>query len=189
MKVGTKSLLFGVHQFLWHPLTVGIAWRRLYGRWPKVSEWVCIFCHDLGYWGCPNMDGMEGRSHPYRGSRIVAAVIYGWHRLCGRSQSFAWIRGEEFADHTIRHSINYARLLDKGPSGLYFADKASVLIEPRWLYLLRARLSGEIWEYIDNSPFKGIPDITPADWLDWYRTVVRNKINESRLYRWPVSRG
>ena len=34
MKVGTRSLLFGSHQFMLHPLFVAIAWRRLYGRWP-----------------------------------------------------------------------------------------------------------------------------------------------------------
>lgn len=28
MRIGTKSILFGVHQFIWHPVTVYIAWRN-----------------------------------------------------------------------------------------------------------------------------------------------------------------
>ncbi|MCK5235828.1 MAG: hypothetical protein KAR06_02490, partial [Deltaproteobacteria bacterium] len=60
--VGTKSLLFGVHQFIWHPITVLIAWCKLYG-WPTWPELVCIIVHDWGYWGKPNMDGPEGEKH------------------------------------------------------------------------------------------------------------------------------
>lgn len=56
MKTGTKSLLFGVHQFIWHPLTVLLAWIKLYG-WPAWEELVCIIIHDWGYWGKSNMDG------------------------------------------------------------------------------------------------------------------------------------
>jgi hypothetical protein len=59
MKVGQRSLLYGVHQFLWHPITVLIAWWVLFGR-PTWRELVCIIIHDWGYWNCPNMDGPEG---------------------------------------------------------------------------------------------------------------------------------
>ena len=31
MRVGTKSILFGVHNFVLHPPLVAIAWWRLYG--------------------------------------------------------------------------------------------------------------------------------------------------------------
>lgn len=66
MTTGTKSLLFGVHQFLWHPLTVLLAWVYLYRSFPNPKELLCIFVHDWGYWGCPNMDGPEGERHPER---------------------------------------------------------------------------------------------------------------------------
>jgi hypothetical protein len=33
--VGTRSLLFGVHQFLLHPVMVALGWRMLYGRFPR----------------------------------------------------------------------------------------------------------------------------------------------------------
>ena len=35
MNIGTKSLLYGAHQFALHPFFVALAWRRLYGRWPR----------------------------------------------------------------------------------------------------------------------------------------------------------
>ena len=31
MPVGTRSLLYGVHHIIWHPITVLIAWWILYG--------------------------------------------------------------------------------------------------------------------------------------------------------------
>ena len=46
MKLGTKSLLFGCHQFVLHPLFVLVAWWRLYGR-PSWRMVVAIIVHDL----------------------------------------------------------------------------------------------------------------------------------------------
>lgn len=75
--VGTRSLLFGVHQFLWHPWTVYRAWRYLYGK-PTWREVVCIFLHDLGYFGKPNMDGEEGGG-------IRRLVLASWDDCSARS--------------------------------------------------------------------------------------------------------
>ena len=74
MNVGTKSLLFGVHQFIWHPVTVLIAWVSLYGR-PTWRELICIIVHDWGYWGAPNMDGEEGERHPEVGAEIALRLF------------------------------------------------------------------------------------------------------------------
>jgi len=83
VKVGTRSILFGYHQFLIHPLVLAVAWWRLYGFPTDIRLWVAFFIHDLGYWGKPNMDGDEGELHPYwaankmhkwfDGERIVAS--------------------------------------------------------------------------------------------------------------------
>lgn len=81
MKVGTKSLLFGVHQFIWHPITVARAWRRLHRKWPTLAECICIFVHDWGYWGCNDMDGPEGKNHPKLGARLAAIWVGRFHRL------------------------------------------------------------------------------------------------------------
>jgi hypothetical protein len=81
LPVGSRSLLFGVHQFIWHPITVAVAWRKLYGKWPTFLESICILVHDWGYWGCSDMDGERGKRHPELGSRLAAtwvARVYRW---------------------------------------------------------------------------------------------------------------
>lgn len=57
-------------RFLWHPVTVLLAWWALYGR-PTWRELVCIIIHDWGYWHCPNMDGPEGELHPEYGAQLA----------------------------------------------------------------------------------------------------------------------
>lgn len=171
MNVGTKSILFGVHQFLWHPLTVARAWRYLYGRWPRAWEWVCIFCHDLGYWGKPNMDGEEGRTHPVRGARLAQKIV-GWKWPQLSSAAF---------DVTIAHSSYYAEIHGLRTSKLYLADKVSILFDPGWLYLLRARATGEIREYVQNSPYRAghgwnlDERESEQNWFVWYRNRVQHK--------------
>lgn len=81
MKVGTRSLLFGLHQFLLHPIFVELAWRRLYGR-PSTREALAILLHDWGYWGIARMEGGEADEHPRWAARVM-----GW--LCDWS-AFLW---------------------------------------------------------------------------------------------------
>jgi len=64
MKIGTKSVVFGAHCFFIHPWFVFIAWWKLYGFPWDIRLWFCFFLHDLGYWGKPNIDGIEGELHP-----------------------------------------------------------------------------------------------------------------------------
>lgn len=64
MKIGTKSILFGAHQFIIHPMFTAIAWWRLYGFPFDPRLWIAFFLHDLGYFGKPNMDGLRGEMHP-----------------------------------------------------------------------------------------------------------------------------
>lgn len=49
LTLGTKTLLFGVHQIFIHTIMVTWAWRRLYKSWPNWREFVCICIHDIGY--------------------------------------------------------------------------------------------------------------------------------------------
>ena len=69
MTVGTKSVLFGAHQFLIHPWFVAWGWWTLYGFPLDPRLWVAFFVHDLGYIGKPNMDGPEGETHPLLGAK------------------------------------------------------------------------------------------------------------------------
>jgi hypothetical protein len=139
--VGTKSVLFGVHAFWIHPVLTAIAWWKLYGFPWDPRLWACFFLHDIGYWGKPNMNGPEGETHPVLGAKIVG-----------------WLFGPDWEEFCVTHSRHYAKKMGKRISPLAIADKYVQVIEPSWLYIPRAVLSGEMDEYLtaaanqDTSP-------------------------------------
>jgi hypothetical protein len=145
MRTGTKSLLFGVHQFFIHPVTVAVAWRRLFGKWPSWQEGVCIVIHDWGYWGKDNMDDKDGERHPEFGARLAHRLLDGWSE-----------RSMVYHDLCLYHSRHYARNVGAEPSLLCWADKTSILCEAWWTYLPRAWASGELAEYRRNAADAGI---------------------------------
>ncbi len=162
--VGTRSLLWGVHQFLWHPWTVYRAWLALYGR-PTGREVICIIIHDWGYWGAPNMDGPEGEDHPRVGARLAA-----------------WLFGQEYGDLVLLHSRHFAKKVNREPSRLCWADKLSHLYEPAWWYLFRARLSGELEEYRYNAAAGGFVSLAVSDerWFEWLQDRLATLARERR---------
>lgn len=149
MKVGRKSLLFGVHQFLWHPITVLVAWWYLYGR-PSWKELICIIIHDWGYWFSPNMDGDEGECHPEFGAKIAGKLF-----------------GKKYRDLVLYHSRHYARNAGVEPSKLCWADKLSIKYEPWWFYLPRAWASGELKEYRQVAATGGFIPLSASN-KEWY---------------------
>ena len=92
MRVGTKSILFGVHNFVVHPPLVGIAWWKLYGFPRDPRLWLAFLLHDAGYFGKPSMEGPEGERHVELGARIMGRLF-----------------GLQWADFCRRHSRFYAR--------------------------------------------------------------------------------
>lgn len=48
MTVGTKSVLFGVHQFVIHPILLFVAWWKLYGFPWDPRLWFAFLLHDIG---------------------------------------------------------------------------------------------------------------------------------------------
>lgn len=193
MNVGTKSLLFGVHQFLWHPWTVGRAYRHVHGVWPMFDEWLCIFVHDWGYWGSPNMDGEEGKRHPEHGALIATSLVYWWFRLkilfwrkIHSPHFIAMLYASEAYERTLYHSSHYARTKGKRSSALCLPDKLCILFEPEWFYLLRSRASGEVresiqialdskvWPLTTRLWFSKLPRHKQSKlWYDWYRRKVQ----------------
>ena len=173
MNVGTKSVLFGVHAFWWHPFTVALAWRRLYGKWPDRYALCAVFCHDLGYWGCPNMDGPEGRQHPVKGSQLARQFAKWMFRLTG-SIGYGDSKYHEgiTADLALYHSREYSKLAHQKPSPLCWADKFCCFYDPAWFYLLRAHLSGEIYEYRVNAAGIIPDEFSCADWYRTYRLRI-----------------
>jgi len=167
MKTGTKSILFGVHCFFWHPVTVASAWRSLFGRWPRgTAEWLAIIFHDVGYWGSSDMDGVDGQNHPARSAALIWSLR---------------IFSQETRNHAARlilgHSKFFSQRYGYPQSRLYAPDKISIMFDPPWFYLLRAKLSGEVWEYMDNSPVRRQEGATPKQWLAWYRDMTRDKFD------------
>jgi len=166
--VGTKSILFGVHQFAIHPLFVALAWWRLYGFPFDPRLWVAFVVHDLGYWGKPNMDGPEGERHVEWGASLMnalfdpapdrtCAVCWGrvWYpsegggyvATCGR----CYARAFHWRDFCLYHSRFYAKRDHRPVSRLCVADKLATVMTPWWLYLPLARATGEIVEYMAKS--------------------------------------
>lgn len=134
MKIGTRSVLFGVHQFAIHPWIVAIAWWKLYGFPCDLRLWIAFLVHDVGYIGKPNMDGAEGETHVEAGAKLMG-----------------WLFGENWYWFTLFHSRFYAKKHQKAFSRLCVADKLAIALTPGWLYLLQANLTGEISEYMQGA--------------------------------------
>lgn len=180
MKIGTKSILFGVHAFWWHPITVFLAWRKLYKRNPRWPELVAIFLHDIGYWDCSDIDGPAGKHHPHVGALLTAKIVvrlkYGYW-IKGNDQIEPGCEGGPTYYFTLGHSRDAAKAARIFPSPLYAADKASIFYDPKWFYLLRARLSGEITEFKHNAIGSGhcLATVTDSQWFDFYRENIRTR--------------
>jgi hypothetical protein len=116
MTQGTKSVLFGCHQFLIHPLLVLIAWVKYYRSVPALWQIVCIFLHDVGHIGKQYLDDPIAKAGHWR----LGAKIAG--KLFGR-------KGFEFVAGHVTRSICPRSML-------YYPDKLSWLISPNvWLNL------------------------------------------------------
>lgn len=150
MKIGTKSILFGAHQFIIHPVFVAYSWWKLYGFPFDPRLWISFFIHDWGYWGKPNMDGNEGMLHPL----WAAAKMHEWF-------------GKEWGEFCFYHSRHLASLQNKRHSRLCVADKLSIAMEPWWLYLPRVILTGEIDEYM------GTFNYGTNSKIKWFRKAQR----------------
>ena len=178
MKTGTKSLLFGVHQIIWHPVTVLLAWIELYGL-PNWKECVCIVIHDWGYWGSPNMDGVEGEKHPEWAARFASRYLdpeeYG-DEVYGK-----FLVKDEWEQFCLFHSRHYAKRHNQDPSKLCWANKFSIKYDPWWLYLPRAWLSGELNEYRALHGSMGENFKTHREWYEWAseRAILMGKAQSS----------
>jgi hypothetical protein len=154
MKIGTKSVLFGVHQFAIHPWFVALAWWMLYGFPWDPRLWVAFFVHDLGYLGKPNMDGPEGETHPILGARIMGMLFdsqrVGFdHISVWTGKRVVWMG--KWARFALLHSRYYSKSSRQPFSRLCVADKLSFSLTPRWLYLPLARATGELDEYLKRA--------------------------------------
>jgi len=186
MRVGTKSVLFGVHAIWIHPFFVAWAWWRLFGFPWDFRIWSACFLHDTGYIGKRDMDGFEGEQHVVLGGRIMG-----------------WFFGPEWRDFTLCHSRHWAKRVGKRYSKLCLADKLAFVLTPGWLYLPMARLSGELQEYmrvasgrqlcgsITNFEQSLLDSRDSRVWLEGLKIYTRRWVEQHRngtLDHWTVLR-
>lgn len=199
MKVGTKSILWGAHQFLVHPLFVARAWWKLYGFPWNPRLWVAFFVHDLGYWGTPNMDGPEGENHVSFGARVMAQLFdpaapidHFSHVMVNVQGGKPWLCGK-WGQLCLFHSRFFAKKHGFPFSLLCVADKLSICLTPRWLYLPCVKASGEIREYMalargrkyQGEPLTkyetmGLEALTPESWHQTMVSYLRRWVDEHK---------
>jgi len=165
MNIGTKTLLFGNHQFALHPLFVLLAWIKLYGM-PDWRELVCIIIHDWGYWGSPNLDGREGEDHAIRSGNLVV------NRFFTKKGELFYTWAYYYRDLIWYHSRFISRRHNHRPSKLCLADKYGVALMPSWLWVFLGKLTGEITEYQSNKKYE-IYQEGRENAFDWFRAYKR----------------
>ena len=149
MKIGTRSLLFGYHQILIHPILVAAAWWKLYGFPWDPRLWVAFLIHDWGYVGKTTMDGVDGQQHPFWGADVMRRLF-----------------GDDWGIFSLLHSRTLAKRYSCPLSKLGYADKLAFLYYPKWLLKILYALSGEGEEYLKNNNM--------TDWDEWYEVAAKN---------------
>jgi hypothetical protein len=172
MRMGTKSLLFGCHQFVLHPIFVYSAWVKCYKKLPNPKETICIVIHDWGYFGKPNMDGPEGESHPNWAACWALNnldVIGGPQDTSGRYYNLC-----------LCHSRFAARSMGLEVSKLCLPDKIGVGLMPVWLWVGLGKLSGEVHEYMKQDKYEinhlgpnGTSFRTPSMFFRDYKNITK----------------
>lgn len=176
MRVGTKSVLFGVHSVLLHPWFVAFAFLRLYGFPWYARLWFAFLVHDLGYLHKREMEGSEGERHVELGGGIMRALF-----------------GPEWGAFTLAHSRYWAKRNGQRYSRLCVADKLTFVLTPPWLYLPMARATGELWEYMQGSAERQaggdrftaeesvlVASSDPHEWLKGLQSYTRRWVEQHR---------
>lgn len=159
MTTGTKSILFGTHQFFIHPFFVLLGWIKFFKEIPPFKVWVAIFIHDWGYWGTEKIISKEGAEHSERSAWIIERWYYAnmdhkeiyvgypdWEKLYYDKRKDKYWQMYNFIKY---HGENFAEKDNHPLSPLYFADKLGAVMTPIWLNSILCVLSGESKEYWD----------------------------------------
>lgn len=181
MTVGTKSVLYGAHSFLLHPLLVAWGWARLFGFPWDPRLWFAFALHDIGYFGRKDMDGPDGEEHVVLGARIMGALF-----------------GAAWECECLRHSRYWSRRIGRPISRLCLADKLAFALAPAWLYLPMARWTGELDEYMARSRERQADDngftdeelilIRSSSGEEWLRGLQSYTLHwvDRNLYQWTA---
>lgn len=151
MIIGRRSLLFGCHQFVLHPLFTAAGWIKLYGRPGDMFLWLAFIIHDWGYWGMRVIDG-DDDDHP----RIMVRKINRLMSLVGYYRMPLWLfdRFLLLRKEIFLHSRSFSKTVGRDPSRLCWADKLGTAMMPSWLWAALALASGEGFVYLDNARYE-----------------------------------
>lgn len=161
MTLGTKTLLFGVHQIFIHPLLALIAWIHLYRSFPSWREAFCIFIHDWGYWGKPDLKNEDGDRHPELGAHIARIML-----------------GLEWSTFILGHSSFYVARYGIPPSKLLAPDKYIHCMIPLWFYKMLAVPTGEFKHYRELRGARQVAgrECSDAEWWANLQKVCAEKV-------------
>lgn len=200
MRIGTKSVLFGIHSPPIHSFFMGLAWLKLYGFSREFLDprlHLCFWLHDIGYWNCKEMDGEDGELHPAKGAEIVSKITQSqyWQDMCMYHSATMVDKCKEASSHC---KLPYKHIK---PSKLYPVDKLASTLYPKWLYKLLSSMSGEWKEYAEIQFGGRITGWTSPGWLiltdmehktqkivtfeDWHTPAM--KYMRERAYRFVES--
>ena len=162
MTLGSKTLLFGVHQVFIHSVLVTWAWVKLYGSVPTWREMLCIMIHDIGYWGRPSLKCADGDKHPELGAKIAGKLL-----------------GPEWSDFILGHSTFYCKRNGLEPSKLMAADKFWHCLVPLWFYKILAVPTGEFRHYRELKHARQVSgrETSDAEWWANLQRVCYEKVN------------
>lgn len=178
MKLGSRSLLFGVHQVIIHPLLVYIAWVVLYRSLPSFKETVGILVHDWGYWGVEDLKGETGDRHPERGAHLMRKWFgpeWGTFIL-GHSTFYVArsVQANGMADWML-NGLAEANLAINGiplptaPSKLMAPDKYWHCMVPLWFYKLLSVPTGEFRYYRSLQHARQVGPLHEPDLVWWLK--------------------
>lgn len=106
---GTRSVLYGIHSPL-HSISVTLAWKKHYGKWPELWELACIFLHDIGHIGTQYLDNIEEKNRHWKLGAEFAYYLFG-------QKGYELVAG-------------HCSTSDTPKSRLYVPDKLSNITEP-----------------------------------------------------------
>lgn len=195
LNVGTRSILFGVHQFVLHPLTIARAWFKLYGFSKQLigteDRWVDHGSLAPGG-GYARYNVFASILHPRLWLAFIVHDLGYWgspnmdgpegerHPEVGARIMWRITRSRAWHDFVLYHSRFLAKRCGAQPSTLCIADKLAIVLPPRWLYLFLARLSGEVHEYMAKSDRNNATGakyasmhLTTSDMRSWHDDMVR----------------
>lgn len=207
MKIGTKSVLYGAHCFLFHWLFVALGWFELYG-----FRKVCIGDREFKDY----IEENGGNRYPtsYR-RRVMVSILnprlwiafmihdlgyWGKPNMDGNegethpewaARKMAHWFGEPWGKFCLYHSRFYAKRDKATPSPLCYADKLAIATTPDILYLPFVRATGEIHEYMklagkmngeENGKYATMNLQTSSQeaWLKDVRIYVRRWVEEHK---------